>query len=336
MTTIEFSFEKLSDSELLTMVTRLTEQERCATAQLIASLMELDTRRLYLAEGCASLFTYCTQVLHLSEHAAYGRIEAARAARRYPILLTLLADGALTLTAVGLLAPHLTAENHREVLAAARHKSKRDVEQLVARLHPRADVPALIRKLPERAPSPSTWVSKAGRSESASEAPPTVPPPPSTPRPTVVSPLTTERYKVQFTVGRDTHGKLRQAQALLRHQIPNGDPAVIFDRALTILLERLENTKLATVTGPRAARPAAKSSRHIPAAVKREVWARDGGRCAFVGRQGRCTETAFLEFHHVVPYAAGGETSTANVALRCRSHNAYEAECYFSPGHPHG
>jgi hypothetical protein len=92
---------------------------------LIASLAEFDARRLYLGQGCSSLFTYCTQVLHLSEHAAYGRIEAARAARRFPVLLELLAGGALTVTAIGLLAPHLTVENHEHVLAAARHKTKR-------------------------------------------------------------------------------------------------------------------------------------------------------------------------------------------------------------------
>ena len=65
--------------------------------------MEMDARKLYLGEGCSSLFTYCTQVLHFSEHAAYGRIEAARAARRFPAILDGLVDGRLTLTAIGLL-----------------------------------------------------------------------------------------------------------------------------------------------------------------------------------------------------------------------------------------
>ena len=83
----------LSDPELLAEVRRLAGHERHATARLIAALGELDARRLYLGEGCSSLFTYCTQVLHLSEHAAYGRIEAARAARKLPAILDLLADG---------------------------------------------------------------------------------------------------------------------------------------------------------------------------------------------------------------------------------------------------
>src|SRR2546428_281435 len=147
-TTTPSALGQLSDHDLLTAVQWAAQSERQAIAQLIALLMELDTRRLYLGEGFSSLFTYCTQALHLSEHAAYNRIETARVSRRFPIVLQLVAEGMVTLTAVRLLAPHLTPDNHREVLARARHKSKRDIEQLVASLHPQPDVAAAIRKLP--------------------------------------------------------------------------------------------------------------------------------------------------------------------------------------------
>src|SRR5512145_478070 len=89
---------QLSDADLLAQLARLAARERDATVALIAHLAELDARRLYLAEGCASLFSYCTQVLHLAEHAAYGRIEAARTARRFPIILEMLGEGSMTLT----------------------------------------------------------------------------------------------------------------------------------------------------------------------------------------------------------------------------------------------
>ena len=148
------SFPRLSDQELLAEVKVAAGHEREATARLIALLAQVDKRRLYLGEGCSSLFTYCTQVLHLSEHAAYGRIEAARAARRFPVVLDILSEGSLTLTAVTLLAPHLNEENHADVLEGARHKSKRDVEHIVARLRPQPDVPASVRKLPAPASSP--------------------------------------------------------------------------------------------------------------------------------------------------------------------------------------
>ena len=143
------SVSRLSDHELLAQVRIAAAREREATARLIALLAQLDERRLYLGEGCSSLFTYCTQVLHLSEHAAYGRIEAARAARRCPGVLDLLNDGSVTLTTITLLAAHLTADNHGDLLNEAKHKSKRDVEHIVARLRPQPAVPATVRKLPE-------------------------------------------------------------------------------------------------------------------------------------------------------------------------------------------
>jgi hypothetical protein len=161
---------QLSDQALIEEVQSAAGREREATARLIALLAELDARRLYLGQGCSSLFTYCTQVLRLSEHAAYGRIEAARAARKFPVVLDLLADGAVTLTTVTLLASHLTPANHVEVLNAARHRSKRDVEIMVAGLRPLQDVPATVTKLPVR-PAAAASVSAAcsGSSDQAGQ-----------------------------------------------------------------------------------------------------------------------------------------------------------------------
>jgi hypothetical protein len=329
MTPYDPSLKALSDRDLLTTVSALAAQERGATANLIAALAEVDARRLYLGEGCSSLFTYCTQVLHLSEHAAYGRIEAARAARRFPIILELLAEGSITLTTVTLLAPHLTVDNCRQLLEDARHKSRREIEHMVAALRPQPSVATSIRKLPTKAPEPrptECCASPIERDLLASQASSPVPPPK---RPAALVPLAPERYRVQFTVSRAVHDKLRVAQDLLRHSIPDGDPAAIFERALTLLLSELEKKKCAAASRPRSGVPARPGSRRIPAAVRREVWARDGGRCAFAGSHGRCTERGFLEFHHVTPYAVGGTAVSTNIQLRCRRHNAYEADVYF-------
>ena len=345
------SFKDLSDRDLLSEIKRLAQAERSAISTLIASLAEMDARRLYLGEGCASLFVYCTRALHLSEHAAYGRIEAARVARRFPIVLERLDRGELTLTTVCLLRPHLTEANCNELFDAARHATKRDVERLIATIAPRPDAPTVIRKLATHTPTDRNAPAMPARLDPAVSvtAPPAAhaagdavvvartaaasPPAPVAPLPVparsvarVTSALSVERYKVQFTVGRETHDKLRRAQDLLRHSIPDGDPAAIVDRALTLLLEHLDRTKLAQAKAPRqTSRPIASGSRHIPASVRRAVWARDGGRCAFEGSEGRCRETAFLEFHHVVPFARGGKATVENIELRCRGHNQHEA-----------
>ncbi len=148
------SLSRLSDAELLDEVKRLAAIEREATADLIRSLCEVETRQLHLSIGCSSMFGYCTQVLHLSEHAAYARIAAARAASRFPLVMDLLVEGAITLTTVTLLGRHLTAENHATLLESACRKSKGDVEMIVATLHPQPDVPfqpAVVRAIaPER------------------------------------------------------------------------------------------------------------------------------------------------------------------------------------------
>ena len=337
MTIHALSLHDLPDDQLLERVKTLASRERRATADLIASLAEIDKRRLYRPQGYPSLFAYCTECLHLSEHAAYLRIEAARAAREFPLVLDLLIDGSITLTTVSLLKRHLTAENHQRVLKEAVHKSRRDVEAQVAALSPKPDAPSIVRKVTTQGSMGSKRSRDSAESAFALSVPLAADEPPSpqreqplVPRPApVVTPLAPERFKLQMTIGRETHDKLRRVQDLMRHVNPTGDAAIIFDRALTLLLEDLERRKIAATDRPRTARAANSGSRHIPASVKREVWARDGGQCTFVGVDRRCAERGFLEFHHVQPFAQGGATTAANLQLRCRAHNAYEAEVAF-------
>jgi 5-methylcytosine-specific restriction endonuclease McrA len=510
---------KLSDREVVSEVKRLARVEAQSTADLVAMLAVFDARKLYLGEGCSSVYAYCTRVLKLSEHAAYNRIEAARAVNRFPVIQKRLAESEISLTAITLLSAHLTPENHLSVLDEARHKSKSEILKIAARLSPRPDVPATIRKLP----APRSAVGEASEPVSAADttktasgvtadpgvgfgsrarasdlagglelmapvgasgkaaaadtargtadrmvtdtansgsahaavnggptqtptdaangvhatitaqgngaAAPAVLLDPSRHRPVLV-PLAPERYKVQMTIGAETLSKLRRAQDLLRHQVPDGDLSVVFDRALTLLVTELERKKCAIVSRPRergkaaapsktgkagavveawgnsnadvaggqvgsatGGRPAgehksancsqadkpngsatirrnkplpdsrtdakpgeaapgnrkqpvlatpaeggkpevrergsARRSRHIPARVKREVWRRDRGRCTYIGPEGRCEQTGRLEYHHVVPYAVGGDATVDTVQLQCAGHNRYEATQFF-------
>ena len=314
----------LSDAALIDHVGALVAREQRTTAELVASLSELDARRLYLGAGYSSLFTYCTQVLHLSEYAAYGRIEAARCARRFPEILERLADGSLTLTAVSLLAPLMTCGNASVLLKRARHKSKREVEHLVAEMRPKPSVATVVRKTPlprNKVQAPSNASNPAEPMSMSFTAPAVA-------RPADVRPLAAETYRVQFTLSGRGYEYLRRAQDLLRHSIPNGDAAQIFERGLAMLVEELEKKKLGASARPGCSRATKRHSRHISPAVKHEVWRRDGARCAFVGTRGRCEERAFLEFHHVIPFADGGATSAANLQLRCRAHNQHESNLW--------
>jgi 5-methylcytosine-specific restriction endonuclease McrA len=242
----------------------------------------------------------------------------------------------------------VSLENCAAVLETARYKSKADVARLVASLAPKRDVPALVRKLPrvaasskgpgarhsQRTDAQPSSATVAVSSAAGVITPPMRQPPQvragSAPPIPPVTPLAPERYKLQLTISRETYERLQRVQALVRHTLPDGDLAAIVDRALTLLLDDLERRRCGAVGTPRESPRTNDRTRHIPAAVRREVWRRDAGRCAFVGRSGRrCAERAFLEFHHVQPYADGGPATVANIQLRCRAHNAHEARLLF-------
>lgn len=138
-----------------------------------------------------------------------------------------------------------------------------------------------------------------------------------------------ELYRLELSVCREAWEQLHQLQELLRPSIGDGDPSRIVEKALALLLVHVQKKKMAKVEHPQPPRPTSLRSRYVPAAVKREVYERDEGRCAFVGRQGRCTETGGLELHHRDPFGVGGPTTAANLELRCRPHNQYEAEVFY-------
>src|SRR5262245_52407363 len=348
MTSSSVPFQSLSDDQLLAEVQQLARRDRQTTAEILRVLIAVEARRLYLREGYSSLFTYCTQVLHMDDGAAYNRIETARAAKRVPALLEAIGDGSLTLSSARLLAPHLTLDNYAELLDAARHRSKREVEALIARLAPKPAVATVLRKVPAEAhadvtvpsvmdapaPAPTdaaieTSATTAAQLESSAQQPHCHIDACRPHSRSSVAPLAAEAYKLQVTISAATEDKLRRARALLRHSVPDGDFAEVLDRALTLLVADLERRRCAAVSMPRADSRTAGHTRHIPAAVKREVWRRDEGRCAFTAGSRRCTETAVLEFHHVDPYASGGAASVTNIEPRCRAHNQYEAKLLF-------
>jgi hypothetical protein len=149
---------------------------------------------------------------------------------------------------------------------------------------------------------------------------------PSPPR--AFQPLSPARYKVQFTAGAELRAKLERLQALLRSEVPDGDLSVVVEKAVDVMLERIEARKFGWTRSPRRkARPSDPSSRDVQAAVQREVYERDGGQCRFVDEDGRrCPERHSLEYHHQHAFARGGGKGPDNICLMCGPHNRYLAE----------
>jgi hypothetical protein len=331
----EYALSHLADEVLLRDLANLVAQDRATTAILLAHIAEVDARKLYVPAGYPSMHAYCVEELHLSEDAAYKRIRVARAARQFPAIFTALAAGQLHLAAAYLLTPHITQENAKELIVAATHKRKNEVEEFLARRFVLPETMARIRVIPgvppaQLAPGPvedeSRTPGEGARSDSASPMRHPLMDPPSIgggegPE---------ERYFLQLTIPKSTREKLRYAQALLSHAVPGGDPAHVFDRALDALILQLEKRKFGGA-GVQPSRPRVSfRKRHIPVAVRRAVWERDQGRCTFVGTNGkRCTSIRLLEFDHIEPLAWGGRATVEGMRLRCRAHNQFEAERAF-------
>ena len=266
------SVSQLTDTQLMARLRQVVRSGAELMAELLAHLGEVEARRLCDREAEGTLFRYCVKVLNFTEEQAHKRIGAARAARQYPLILELVARGDLHLSAVSLLGPHLTAENHQALLQAAVRKSKREVEELVAQWFPKPDAPTRLRKLAEttgargvQPDSAMTGPAAATASRPPDDSPSTTPQaesssavsiarvpgftlaspaaPPRAADRASVSPLSPGRYRLQVTLTGATRDKLLRAQALMRHAQPDGDLAVVLDRALSCLVDERERRK---------------------------------------------------------------------------------------------
>src|SRR6185436_11055032 len=329
VTVKNYSLTHLSDECLRRELSAAAAKESQATAELLAHIAEFDERKLYLRAAYPSMIDYCTGELRLSLDAAAKRLQVARVGKRCPGVFHALAEGRVHLSGLVLLAPHLTPETEDELLGAALHKSKAEIEKLLAERAPKMDMPASVTPIA----GPAMTDSHApGHVEMT--APPVVEGSPGNPHAHAkVAPLSAEAFAVQFTRSREADERFRYAQDLLGHQVASNDIAEVYDLAMQALIAKLERARFAATSRPGQVRKTAAGSRHVPAHVKRSVWQRDGGQCTFVSESGRrCEARRGLEFDHVKEYARGGEATVDGIRLRCRGHNQYTAEQTFGAG----
>jgi hypothetical protein len=342
----------VTDRDLQAELTRLLASSSRTEARIIAHLAAVEERRLHLVAGSSSLFAYCCHRLHLSENEAFHRITAARLARRFPAIFGLIEQRAVHLTAVCLLRDYLTPENHRELLEEASGRTKLQVQELLARRFPRPDVASTIRKLPPpRAPLPAPAralprSAASPKADAVNDSRKALPPPVQTASPAhashkaVVEPLSAARYRIQLNASVQLKEKLEHAVELLSHSNPSSDLAIMIERAVDLLIERVEKQRFAQTKSPRRGQASGTQERgrsvksrgfhvrrHIPNETMRQIVARDGLRCTFVGSDGqRCTARKFIQIHHEDPWARGGDETVDNLHILCASHNRLLAE----------
>src|SRR5574341_838855 len=316
-----FATSHFSDDALIHDAKRLLGQGFMTNAMLLTRITEIDRRQLYRREGHPSMYSYMVEGWHLTEDAAYKRIHAARVAQRFPAVLIALAEGRLHMRGVLMLATHITSANADELVAAATHKNRFQIQQVLAARFPRPDLPE---RLPPFAPTPpATAALSPSRGTEGQLAPEQVPvtipeqsahgqafAPPPEPTP--------ERFGLQLTLDQETYDLLEEARALTGHRNRTGEILPVLKGALMCYVGQLRKQKFAATTRPRPSKPGA-SPRHIPASVKRAVWERNGGRCTFVSESGqRCPARSRLEFDHIEPVARG-RSEERRVGKECRS-----------------
>jgi Domain of unknown function (DUF222) len=325
-----------ADRALLREVDEAATVEQGATGRLVVLIARVDERRLYLALGYPSLRAFCIERLHLSEDAAYKRIQVARAGREFPAIFEALNEGRIHLAGLCLLIPHLTAGNVASLLEASTHMSKAKIEHMLAVRFPSSELLPLVEVIPSSCQLAPGQVEVQPSTPIAKGAPPTMPVARTTPQPapaapqSTVKPIAPQRFALHVSVDQATHDALRRAQDLLGHQVAPGDIAQVIGLALGVFVAQLEKQKCAATAKPRKNPPPTTTVRGIPRHVRRAVWKRDGGQCTYVSEDGRrCTCRRALELDHIIAIALGGESTVDNLRLRCHGHNQLAAERTF-------
>ncbi len=208
----------LSDAELVESLRALEAQQRGTMAAIVGHLIEIEERRLHLRLGYSSLFDYCQRALGLSEDEAYRRMTVARLASKWPAIVDGLADGSLHLSGVALLKSHLRVDNCGELLEMARGASRRQLERRLAARFPQSDSAEFLRAQK-------------------------------------VKPLSAERIALQLTIGEATRVRLERALDLMSHVNPSRSLEAVLDRALEVLVQDLERSKLAKTKLAKLERP---------------------------------------------------------------------------------
>jgi hypothetical protein len=300
----------------------LLRHEQGAMADFLVALADFDRRMLWRELGHSCLFYYLQRELRLSDGAAHFRKVAARLIQSFPEVVEPLREGKLCITSIVELARVMTPENREETLPRFFHMSKRQAKAVAAAILPASVVPrreVVTKLVPEVRPAELR----------PDETPPSSPERGAVPAlPMKVEPLTANDSRIHITVSSQFLEKLETARRGHGHVLPGATKEQVIEAALDLLLEK-QARRRAEVERPQSNPRPAKPD-HVTAAVKRAVWARDGGKCQWpVDGGGVCGSTTRLEIDHVVPRGKGGQSTVTNCRLTCKAHNLEAARVVY-------
>ncbi|MGA8891032.1 MAG: HNH endonuclease signature motif containing protein [Anaeromyxobacteraceae bacterium] len=340
----------------------LLRSDQGAVADFLVALVEFHRERLWVQLGHASLFKFLHHELGLSNAAAYYRKVAAELALRFPEVVEPLRDGRLCITSVIELARVMTEKNRAEVLPRFFRVSKKEARAVAVEIRPMSVIPQREVRAPlgvaasfhpgetgmthpEGGPlvglggaevAPDAGSTPTGAMPTQPVARPPVAP---APKPRVapagptspgssMEPLTAELCRLHLTVSKRFLAKLDGARAGESHVRRGASSSDVLELGLDLLLDRQARRRGETERPQVKPRPS--SPDHLPAAVRRAVWARDGGQCQWpLSMGGVCGSTLRVQVDHVIPRARGGPSTVENCRLLCRVHNDLAARLVF-------
>jgi hypothetical protein len=291
-------------------------------ADFLVALAEFDRERLWVQLGHSCVFYYLHRDLGLSKGAAHYRKVAAQLVQRFPEVVGPLRDGRLCITSVVELARVITPENSSEIVPKFFHRSKQEAKAVAVEIRPAVAIPRreVVTEVPCAAAFHPDETPLAVRSQD-----PSSPVPPAPPAPPRSEPLTSDLRRLHMTVSKQFLDKLEAARKGQGHAQPGASAEKVLEAALDLLLEA-QAKRRAEVKRPQQNPRPTKDPGHIPAAVKRAVWARDEGKCQWrLDSGGICGSTMCLEIDHIRPLARGGKSTVENCRLACRFHNKLAA-----------
>ena len=282
-----------NNSELLSGIKTVNQNEKKLRTDFLCYLAEIDSRKLHLELGYSNLCQYLMEELNHSESESLKRIQVARKMRQLPLLFHAIKDQKLSLTAASRLCRYLNQSNVATLLSECERKSVRQVEKVIVKYFPKAEVPDSIQNQ--------------------------------------ATPLSVDRVHIQFSANKEFTDKLEKAKALLSHEFPEGKLAEIFSAALDALIEKKEPKVKRTRKPVGEAKGRSRYiPRGIQTEVwKRD----QGRCCYVSPTGKRCEETRFLEFDHITAFSReGSSTDPKNIRILCSAHNKYLAIKTFGKG----
>lgn len=267
------NLKALNKLELDQRIKNLAEKERHLLHDILLTIQEIDCRRTFLELGFASLFEYLVNGVGYSEGSAQRRIDAARLMRETPEVAEKIQNGEIKLNQISLIQKaSREASRSADQKVTAQQKSQL-LKTLCGKNHSQSQQHiAAFFELP---------VLQTTRHSVQAD----------------------ESVRIELTLSKEAHAKIKMAQALISHAVPNQE----IGQFLEYLAEKVINQKAAKM----------KNSTATMAATENKPC------CQYVDQKTghRCRSTWKLEIDHKQSRWAGGRDDIQNLQWLCAGHN---------------